>query len=143
MEFISNFLVSGDCYYCVAGCPESREDHAVCCVEMGLGNSGFSLRIIRILCIITQCPQCYRMCLWGHFFTVTFYLKALPFMSSLVMSIFTILKNSMWCFLNFIFSEVFRISFKPWQVLSGFQIIYNFYIFELKPRLWTQNASIK
>uniref|UniRef100_UPI0037E95E3C adenylate cyclase type 9 n=1 Tax=Semicossyphus pulcher TaxID=241346 RepID=UPI0037E95E3C len=27
----------GDCYYCVAGCPEPRSDHANCCVEMGLG----------------------------------------------------------------------------------------------------------
>ncbi|XP_068606839.1 adenylate cyclase type 9 [Brachionichthys hirsutus] len=27
----------GDCYYCVAGCPEPRPDHADCCVEMGLG----------------------------------------------------------------------------------------------------------
>uniref|UniRef100_A0A4W5QYX4 adenylate cyclase n=1 Tax=Hucho hucho TaxID=62062 RepID=A0A4W5QYX4_9TELE len=27
----------GDCYYCVAGCPEPRADHAYCCVEMGLG----------------------------------------------------------------------------------------------------------
>nr|XP_002129241.2 adenylate cyclase type 9-like isoform X1 [Ciona intestinalis] len=27
----------GDCYYCVSGCPEKREDHAICCVEMGLG----------------------------------------------------------------------------------------------------------
>ncbi|XP_012679145.2 adenylate cyclase type 9 isoform X2 [Clupea harengus] len=27
----------GDCYYCVAGCPEPRSDHAYCCVEMGLG----------------------------------------------------------------------------------------------------------
>lgn len=26
----------GDCYYCVSGCPEPREDHARCCVEMGL-----------------------------------------------------------------------------------------------------------
>lgn len=26
----------GDCYYCVSGCPESRTDHAQCCVEMGL-----------------------------------------------------------------------------------------------------------
>ncbi len=26
----------GDCYYCVSGCPEEREDHAICCVEMGL-----------------------------------------------------------------------------------------------------------
>ncbi|VDN08341.1 unnamed protein product [Thelazia callipaeda] len=26
----------GDCYYCVAGCPEPRSDHARCCVEMGL-----------------------------------------------------------------------------------------------------------
>ncbi|XP_066546059.1 adenylate cyclase type 9 isoform X2 [Amia ocellicauda] len=27
----------GDCYYCVAGCPEPRDDHAYCCIEMGLG----------------------------------------------------------------------------------------------------------
>ncbi|XP_059617857.1 adenylate cyclase type 9 [Phlebotomus argentipes] len=27
----------GDCYYCVSGCPEPRADHAMCCVEMGLG----------------------------------------------------------------------------------------------------------
>ncbi|RVE69542.1 hypothetical protein OJAV_G00078750 [Oryzias javanicus] len=27
----------GDCYYCVAGCPEPRPNHAYCCVEMGLG----------------------------------------------------------------------------------------------------------
>nr|XP_020667597.1 adenylate cyclase type 9 [Pogona vitticeps] len=27
----------GDCYYCVAGCPEPRQDHAYCCIEMGLG----------------------------------------------------------------------------------------------------------
>lgn len=27
----------GDCYYCVSGCPEPKPDHAVCCVEMGLG----------------------------------------------------------------------------------------------------------
>ncbi|OPJ87689.1 adenylate cyclase type 9 isoform D [Patagioenas fasciata monilis] len=26
----------GDCYYCVAGCPEPRADHAYCCIEMGL-----------------------------------------------------------------------------------------------------------
>ena len=26
----------GDCYYCVAGCPEPRPDHAICCVDMGL-----------------------------------------------------------------------------------------------------------
>ncbi|XP_039764165.1 adenylate cyclase type 5-like isoform X2 [Pararge aegeria] len=26
----------GDCYYCVSGLPEAREDHARCCVEMGL-----------------------------------------------------------------------------------------------------------
>ena len=26
----------GDCYYCVSGCPITREDHAQCCVEMGL-----------------------------------------------------------------------------------------------------------
>ncbi|XP_073997992.1 adenylyl cyclase 13E isoform X2 [Rhodnius prolixus] len=27
----------GDCYYCVSGCPTPRQDHAQCCVEMGLG----------------------------------------------------------------------------------------------------------
>ncbi|CAM4655013.1 unnamed protein product [Leuciscus chuanchicus] len=27
----------GDCYYCVAGCPEPLPEHAYCCVEMGLG----------------------------------------------------------------------------------------------------------
>jgi adenylate cyclase 9 len=27
----------GDCYYCVAGCPEPKPDHAMSCVEMGLG----------------------------------------------------------------------------------------------------------
>ena len=26
----------GDCYYCVAGCPEPRVDHANCCVDMGI-----------------------------------------------------------------------------------------------------------
>jgi adenylate cyclase 9 len=26
----------GDCYYCVSGCPETRPDHAKCCVRMGL-----------------------------------------------------------------------------------------------------------
>ncbi|KAL8615130.1 hypothetical protein ACOMHN_054499 [Nucella lapillus] len=28
--------ILGDCYYCVSGLPESRPDHAHCCVEMGL-----------------------------------------------------------------------------------------------------------
>ncbi|XP_012373401.1 adenylate cyclase type 9 [Dasypus novemcinctus] len=27
----------GDCYYCVAGCPEPRADHTYCCIDMGLG----------------------------------------------------------------------------------------------------------
>ncbi|XP_063224405.1 adenylate cyclase type 9 isoform X2 [Bacillus rossius redtenbacheri] len=27
----------GDCYYCVAGCPEPMPDHARACIEMGLG----------------------------------------------------------------------------------------------------------
>lgn len=31
----------GDCYYCVSGCPEPRNDHAKCCVEMGLGKINF------------------------------------------------------------------------------------------------------
>ncbi|KAI3380723.1 hypothetical protein SNEBB_001545 [Seison nebaliae] len=25
----------GDCYYCVSGCPESRDDHSLCCIRMG------------------------------------------------------------------------------------------------------------
>ncbi|KAL4222045.1 Adenylate cyclase type 1 [Mactra antiquata] len=28
--------ILGDCYYCVSGLPDAREDHAKCCVEMGL-----------------------------------------------------------------------------------------------------------
>lgn len=28
--------ILGDCYYCVSGLPESRPDHAHCCIEMGL-----------------------------------------------------------------------------------------------------------
>lgn len=27
----------GDCYYCVSGCPQPKEDHATCCINMGLG----------------------------------------------------------------------------------------------------------
>ncbi|TPP61412.1 Adenylate cyclase 9 [Fasciola gigantica] len=27
----------GDCYYCVSGCPVPRANHAICCIEMGLG----------------------------------------------------------------------------------------------------------
>uniref|UniRef100_F6UW56 adenylate cyclase n=1 Tax=Ciona intestinalis TaxID=7719 RepID=F6UW56_CIOIN len=38
LSYASYFLnILGDCYYCVSGCPEKREDHAICCVEMGLG----------------------------------------------------------------------------------------------------------
>ncbi len=28
--------ILGDCYYCVSGLYEVRDDHAACCVEMGL-----------------------------------------------------------------------------------------------------------
>uniref|UniRef100_H3AHK0 Adenylate cyclase type 5 n=1 Tax=Latimeria chalumnae TaxID=7897 RepID=H3AHK0_LATCH len=28
--------ILGDCYYCVSGLPEARDDHAHCCVEMGM-----------------------------------------------------------------------------------------------------------
>ncbi|KAJ8313922.1 hypothetical protein KUTeg_008483 [Tegillarca granosa] len=28
--------ILGDCYYCVSGLPDPRDDHAKCCVEMGL-----------------------------------------------------------------------------------------------------------
>nr|CAB3220022.1 adenylate cyclase type 9-like [Phallusia mammillata] len=37
----------GDCYYCVAGCPNENLDHAKCCVEMGLG----MIRAIKEFCI--------------------------------------------------------------------------------------------
>ncbi|KAJ8246211.1 hypothetical protein GJAV_G00265070 [Gymnothorax javanicus] len=40
----------GDCYYCVAGCPEPRPDHAYCCVEMGLG----MIQAIEQFCLETQ-----------------------------------------------------------------------------------------
>ena len=35
---VSNCLrikLLGDCYYCVAGLPVARDDHAHCCVELG------------------------------------------------------------------------------------------------------------
>ncbi|XP_027562878.1 adenylate cyclase type 3-like, partial [Neopelma chrysocephalum] len=28
--------ILGDCYYCICGLPEFREDHAVCSIMMGL-----------------------------------------------------------------------------------------------------------
>jgi class 3 adenylate cyclase len=28
--------ILGDCYYCVSGLIEERDDHALCCVQMGL-----------------------------------------------------------------------------------------------------------
>jgi len=28
--------ILGDCYYCICGLPEYREDHAVCSIMMGL-----------------------------------------------------------------------------------------------------------
>ena len=28
--------ILGDCYYCVSGLPEARNDNAHCCIEMGL-----------------------------------------------------------------------------------------------------------
>ncbi|XP_024914298.1 adenylate cyclase type 9 isoform X3 [Cynoglossus semilaevis] len=37
LTFCEKISTLGDCYYCVAGCPEPRPDHAHCCVEMGLG----------------------------------------------------------------------------------------------------------
>ena len=30
------FLILGDCYYCVSGCPEPTLNHATNCVEMGM-----------------------------------------------------------------------------------------------------------
>jgi len=41
--------ILGDCYYCVSGLPEPRQDHAHCCVEMGLS----MIKTIRWLIIIT------------------------------------------------------------------------------------------
>ncbi|XP_078603088.1 adenylate cyclase type 9-like isoform X2 [Branchiostoma floridae x Branchiostoma japonicum] len=40
----------GDCYYCVAGCPKARSDHAECCIEMGLG----MIRAIKEFCAETD-----------------------------------------------------------------------------------------
>ncbi|CAH1266798.1 ADCY9 [Branchiostoma lanceolatum] len=40
----------GDCYYCVAGCPKARPDHAECCIEMGLG----MIRAIKEFCAETD-----------------------------------------------------------------------------------------
>ncbi|XP_041838075.1 adenylate cyclase type 9 [Melanotaenia boesemani] len=37
LTFCEKISTLGDCYYCVAGCPEPRPEHAHCCVEMGLG----------------------------------------------------------------------------------------------------------
>ncbi|KAJ3614048.1 hypothetical protein NHX12_017625 [Muraenolepis orangiensis] len=37
LTYCEKISTLGDCYYCVAGCPEPRPDHAYCCVEMGLG----------------------------------------------------------------------------------------------------------
>lgn len=28
--------ILGDCYYCICGLPDFREDHAACCIKMGL-----------------------------------------------------------------------------------------------------------
>ncbi|XP_061534558.1 adenylate cyclase type 9 isoform X1 [Phycodurus eques] len=37
LTYCEKISTLGDCYYCVAGCPDPRADHAYCCVEMGLG----------------------------------------------------------------------------------------------------------
>ncbi|XP_028299824.1 adenylate cyclase type 9 [Gouania willdenowi] len=37
LTYCEKISTLGDCYYCVAGCPDPRPDHAYCCVEMGLG----------------------------------------------------------------------------------------------------------
>ena len=34
--FFLMFQLLGDCYYCVCGIPEPRNDHAQCCVELGI-----------------------------------------------------------------------------------------------------------
>ncbi|XP_078396723.1 adenylate cyclase type 8 isoform X4 [Cetorhinus maximus] len=39
--------ILGDCYYCVSGLPEPRQDHAHCCVEMGL-NMIKAIRYVRV-----------------------------------------------------------------------------------------------
>ena len=33
---VARIKILGDCYYCVSGCPEPKENHARNCVEMGL-----------------------------------------------------------------------------------------------------------
>ena len=41
--------ILGDCYYCVSGLYNSRPDHAICCLEMGL-------RMIDIIkCVSASC----------------------------------------------------------------------------------------
>ena len=35
-NFLLKVATLGDCYYCVSGCPEPREDHVKNCVLMGL-----------------------------------------------------------------------------------------------------------
>ncbi|KAL5007029.1 hypothetical protein ScPMuIL_015835, partial [Solemya velum] len=35
-NFCLRIKILGDCYYCVSGLPDPRDDHAKCCVEMGL-----------------------------------------------------------------------------------------------------------
>uniref|UniRef100_A0A2A4J4W6 adenylate cyclase n=1 Tax=Heliothis virescens TaxID=7102 RepID=A0A2A4J4W6_HELVI len=43
----------GDCYYCVSGLPEKREDHAHCCVTMGL----HMIRAIRVVRKVMKVPD--------------------------------------------------------------------------------------
>lgn len=55
--------ILGDCYYCVSGLPEPRQDHAHCCVEMGLS----------MIKTIRYCPppQCVYIRAWWHHFSTS------------------------------------------------------------------------
>ncbi|OXB70633.1 UNVERIFIED_CONTAM: hypothetical protein H355_006395, partial [Colinus virginianus] len=56
--------ILGDCYYCVSGLPEPRQDHAHCCVEMGLSmiktiRKGMKSSLFVISMDIDQLSQLY------------------------------------------------------------------------------------
>lgn len=42
--------ILGDCYYCVSGLYDSRADHAVCAVKMGMQ----MIEVIRFVCITNK-----------------------------------------------------------------------------------------
>ncbi|KAI4797965.1 hypothetical protein KUCAC02_024729, partial [Chaenocephalus aceratus] len=58
--------ILGDCYYCVSGLPEPRQDHAHCCVEMGLSMiKTISISLLEIIThnpSVTSCPYHTYQC---------------------------------------------------------------------------------